>query len=97
VAPQGKLIATYLGLAMRAVKDGLGFWVAFEGYVRDDINPARWSACSMTGARRFRGRSCTIQAGASRRRRSRRSSDSSANGGSGSGAKIKRPSSRPGE
>jgi DNA-binding transcriptional LysR family regulator len=37
VAPQGKLIATYLGLAMRAVKDGLGFWVAFEGYVRDDI------------------------------------------------------------
>jgi len=37
VAPQGKLIATYFGLAMRAVRDGLGFWPTFEGYVREEI------------------------------------------------------------
>lgn len=37
VAPQGKLIASYFGLAMRAVRDGLGFWPTFEGYVRDGI------------------------------------------------------------
>jgi DNA-binding transcriptional LysR family regulator len=37
VAAQGNLIATYFGLAMRAVKDGLGFWQTFEGYVRDEI------------------------------------------------------------
>ena len=37
VTPQGQLIATYLGLAMRAVKDGLGFWPTFEGYVREEI------------------------------------------------------------
>jgi DNA-binding transcriptional LysR family regulator len=37
VAPQGNLIATYFGLAMRAVRDGLGFWPTFEGYVRDEI------------------------------------------------------------
>jgi DNA-binding transcriptional LysR family regulator len=37
VAPQGRLIATYFGLAMRAVRDGLGFWPTFEGYVRDEI------------------------------------------------------------
>jgi DNA-binding transcriptional LysR family regulator len=34
VAPPAKLIATYLGLALRAVHDGLGFWLTFEGYVR---------------------------------------------------------------
>jgi DNA-binding transcriptional LysR family regulator len=34
VAPNGKLIATYLGLALRAVHDGLGFWFTFEDYVR---------------------------------------------------------------
>src|SRR6202166_699726 len=34
VAPPAKLIATYLGLAMRAVHDGLGYWLTFEGYVR---------------------------------------------------------------
>lgn len=37
VAPQGKLTASYFGLAMRAVRDGLGFWPTFEGYVRDGI------------------------------------------------------------
>jgi DNA-binding transcriptional LysR family regulator len=37
VAARGQLIATYLGLAMRAVKDGLGFWPTFEGYVREEI------------------------------------------------------------
>jgi DNA-binding transcriptional LysR family regulator len=37
VTPSGNLIATYFGLAMRAAKDGLGFWSTFEGYVRDEI------------------------------------------------------------
>jgi DNA-binding transcriptional LysR family regulator len=37
VAPPGKLIATYLGLAMRAVHDGLGFWPTFEGYVHEAV------------------------------------------------------------
>jgi len=37
VSPPAKLIATYLGLAMRAVHDGLGFWATFDGYVRDDV------------------------------------------------------------
>jgi len=37
VAPPAKLIATHLGLAIRAAKDGLGFWPTFEGYVRDEI------------------------------------------------------------
>jgi DNA-binding transcriptional LysR family regulator len=37
VAPPAKMIATYLGLAMRAVHDGLGFWATFEGYVRDAV------------------------------------------------------------
>jgi DNA-binding transcriptional LysR family regulator len=34
VSPPAKLIATYLGLALRAVHDGTGFWLTFEGYVR---------------------------------------------------------------
>ena len=37
VAPPAKLIATYLGLAMKAVRDGVGFWTTFEGYVREAI------------------------------------------------------------
>src|ERR1700710_1976098 len=37
VSPPPKLIATYLGLALRAVHDGVGFWPTFEGYVRDDV------------------------------------------------------------
>jgi len=37
VAPAGKLIASYLGLALRAVHDGLGFWLTFEGYVREAV------------------------------------------------------------
>ena len=37
LAPHGKLIATYLGLALRAVHDGVGFWPTFEGYVRDAV------------------------------------------------------------
>ncbi len=37
VAPPGKLIATYPGLARRAALDGVGFWPTFEGYVRDDV------------------------------------------------------------
>jgi len=37
VAPPAKLIATYLGLAMQAVHDGVGFWATFEGYVRDAV------------------------------------------------------------
>jgi DNA-binding transcriptional LysR family regulator len=37
VAPPGKLIAAYSGLARRAALDGIGFWPTFEGYVRDEI------------------------------------------------------------
>jgi DNA-binding transcriptional LysR family regulator len=37
VAPLGKLIANYPGLARRAALDGVGFWPTFEGYVREDI------------------------------------------------------------
>jgi DNA-binding transcriptional LysR family regulator len=37
VAPQGSLIVTYLGLALRAAHDGLGFWAASEGYVREAV------------------------------------------------------------
>src|SRR4029450_5776984 len=37
VSPPAKLIATYLGLALRAVHDGTGFWLTFEGYVRYGI------------------------------------------------------------
>jgi DNA-binding transcriptional LysR family regulator len=37
VAPPGKLIANYPGLARRAALDGLGFWRTFEGYVRDEL------------------------------------------------------------
>jgi DNA-binding transcriptional LysR family regulator len=37
VAPRGNLIVTYLGLALRAAHDGLGFWVASAGYIRDAV------------------------------------------------------------
>src|SRR6266702_6245521 len=37
VSPPAKLVATYLGLALRAVHDGVGFWLTFEGYVRYGI------------------------------------------------------------
>ena len=37
VSPPAKLVATYLGLAMRAVHDGAGYWATFEGYVREGI------------------------------------------------------------
>jgi len=37
VAPAGKLIANYPGLARRAALDGVGFWPTFDGYVREDI------------------------------------------------------------
>jgi DNA-binding transcriptional LysR family regulator len=37
VSPPAKLIATYLGLAMRAVLDGAGYWATFEGYVREHM------------------------------------------------------------
>ena len=37
VAPPGRLIASYPGLARRATLDGVGFWPTFEGYVRDDL------------------------------------------------------------
>ena len=37
VAPPAKLIATYLGLALRAAHDGVGFWLTFEGYVRESV------------------------------------------------------------
>jgi DNA-binding transcriptional LysR family regulator len=37
VAPPGKLIVNYLGLARRAALDGVGFWPTFEGYVCEEV------------------------------------------------------------
>jgi len=37
VTPPAKLVATYLGLAMRAALDGVGFWLTFEGYVAEAL------------------------------------------------------------
>ena len=38
VAPPPKLVATDLGLALRAACDGVGFWATFDGYVREAVN-----------------------------------------------------------
>jgi DNA-binding transcriptional LysR family regulator len=37
LSPPAKLIATYLGLALRAARDGVGFWATFEGHVRGHV------------------------------------------------------------
>ena len=37
VSPPAKLIVNYPGAAYRAARDGFGFWLTFEGYVREDI------------------------------------------------------------
>jgi DNA-binding transcriptional LysR family regulator len=37
VAPPGKLIASYPGLARQAAIDGVGFWPTFEGYVHEAV------------------------------------------------------------
>lgn len=37
VSPPAKLIGTYLGLALQAALDGAGFWLTFEGYVREGV------------------------------------------------------------
>ncbi|MES2194452.1 MAG: LysR family transcriptional regulator [Pseudomonadota bacterium] len=37
VSPPAKLIANYPGLALRAAHDGVGFWLTFEGYVREAV------------------------------------------------------------
>jgi DNA-binding transcriptional LysR family regulator len=37
VAPPSKLVATHPELAMRAAIDGVGFWLTFEGYVREAV------------------------------------------------------------
>jgi DNA-binding transcriptional LysR family regulator len=37
VSPPPRLIANYPGLAQRAAHDGFGFWLTFEGYVRDAV------------------------------------------------------------
>src|SRR5580700_8965797 len=37
VSPPSRLIANYPGLVQRAAHDGLGFWLTFEGYVREAI------------------------------------------------------------
>ncbi|PAY10431.1 LysR family transcriptional regulator [Bradyrhizobium sp. UFLA03-84] len=38
ISPPAKLTATHLGLALRAVHDGVGYWATFEGYVRYGVN-----------------------------------------------------------
>jgi DNA-binding transcriptional LysR family regulator len=37
VSPPAKLIVNYPGVAQRAARDGFGFWLTFEGYVREGI------------------------------------------------------------
>jgi DNA-binding transcriptional LysR family regulator len=37
VSPPPRLIANYPGLVQRAARDGFGFWLTFEGYVREAI------------------------------------------------------------
>jgi DNA-binding transcriptional LysR family regulator len=37
VSPPAKLIANDPGLALRAAHDGAGFWLTFEGYVREGV------------------------------------------------------------
>jgi DNA-binding transcriptional LysR family regulator len=37
VSPPAKLILNYPGLALRAAHDGVGFWLTFEGYVREAV------------------------------------------------------------
>ena len=37
VSPPAKLIVNYPGAAYRAAHDGFGFWLTFEGYVRESI------------------------------------------------------------
>jgi DNA-binding transcriptional LysR family regulator len=37
VAPRGALVTTFSGLPFRAVYDGLGFWLTFEGYIREAV------------------------------------------------------------
>jgi DNA-binding transcriptional LysR family regulator len=37
VAPLGRLIVNYPGLARKAAIDGVGFWPTFEGYVREAV------------------------------------------------------------
>ena len=37
VSPAAKLIVNYPGVAQRAARDGFGFWLTFEGYVREAI------------------------------------------------------------
>jgi DNA-binding transcriptional LysR family regulator len=39
--PQAALVSTSISLKRRAVLDGIGFWLTFEGYVADDIAQGR--------------------------------------------------------
>ena len=56
ISPPAKLIATHLGLALRAVHDGVGYWATFEGYVRYGVKSGRaGQRASTTGARRSSG------------------------------------------
>ncbi|CAL74039.1 putative transcriptional regulatory protein, LysR family [Bradyrhizobium sp. ORS 278] len=41
IAPPPKLIAVQLGLAFRAACDGVGYWMAFEGHVRQALADGR--------------------------------------------------------
>jgi DNA-binding transcriptional LysR family regulator len=37
LSPPARLIVNYPGAAQRAARDGYGFWLTFEGYVRETI------------------------------------------------------------
>ncbi len=42
VSPPAKLVAAHLGLALRAVRDGVGFWLTFEAYGREKVKSGEW-------------------------------------------------------
>ena len=39
--PAPRLVSTQVALQRRAALDGVGFWAAFEGYAREDIEAGR--------------------------------------------------------
>ena len=82
VSPPAKLIATYLGLALRAVLDGVGFWATFEGYVGEDVKSGVLVSVLEDWCAPFPGPFLYYPSPASRRRPERLSSVLSRNGAS---------------
>ena len=88
VSPPAKLIVNYPAAAHHAARDGFGFWLTFEGYVREDIKAGLLVSVLDDWCAPFPGPFCTIRAGARRRRRSLPSLRLSENGGRRSGPPL---------